>query len=110
MFLLLWVQALRGGAWGTEAWREEGSGMNHFCDIWYWRASDQEAVARHLRDQARITGEPDAPRRAGLVRSASPAILRTAGLMEQPPEGQKVVESIKWTGSQEGPGPIHPSA
>ena len=82
-----------------EAWREKGSGMNHFCDIWYWRASDQEAVARHLRDQARITGKPDAPRRAGLVRSASPAILRTAGLMEQPPEGQKVVERIKWTGS-----------
>jgi hypothetical protein len=60
--------------------------MNHYCDIWYWRASDQEAVARHLRDRARITGEPDAPRRAGLVRSALLWVLRTAGLMEQPVE------------------------
>ena len=60
--------------------------MNHFCDIWYWRASDQEAVARHLRDQARITGKPDAPRRASLIRSALLWMLRTAGLMEQPVE------------------------
>jgi hypothetical protein len=44
--------------------------MNHYCDIWYWRASDQEAVARHLRDRARTTGEPETPRRAGLLRSA----------------------------------------
>jgi hypothetical protein len=29
--------------------------MNHYCDIWFWRASDQEAVARHLRDYARTT-------------------------------------------------------
>jgi len=60
--------------------------MNHFCDISFWRASDQEAVARHLRDRARITGEPDASRRAGLVRSALLSVLRTAGLMEQPVE------------------------
>ena len=60
--------------------------MNHFCDISFWRASDQEAVARHLRDRARITGEPDASRRAGLVRSALLWVLRTAGLMEQPVE------------------------
>ena len=60
--------------------------MNHYCDIWFWRASDQEQVARHLRDRARITGEPDAPRRAGLIKSALLWMLRTAGLMEQPVE------------------------
>jgi hypothetical protein len=34
--------------------------MNHYCDIWFWRASDQAAVARHLiTDRTRMTGEPD---------------------------------------------------
>ena len=38
--------------------------MNHYCDIWFWRASDQAAVARHLiTDRTRMTGEPDTPRR-----------------------------------------------
>ena len=57
--------------------------MNHYCDIWFWRASDQEAVARHLRDRDRTTGEPETQRRVGLVRSALLSILRTAGLTEQ---------------------------
>jgi hypothetical protein len=64
--------------------------MNHYCDIWFWRASDQEAVARHLTDRTRITGEPDTRRRAGLVRSAFQSILRTAGLMEQPVQASPV--------------------
>ena len=64
--------------------------MNHYCDIWYWRASDQEAVARHLTDRGRITGEPDLPRRTGLVRSALLSILRMAGLKEQPVEARPV--------------------
>jgi hypothetical protein len=64
--------------------------MNHYCDIWFWRASDQEAVARHLTDRGRTTGEPDPPRRAGLVRSALLSILRMAGLMEQPVEARPV--------------------
>jgi hypothetical protein len=64
--------------------------MNHYCDIWFWRASDQEAVARHLTDRTRITGEPDTRRRAGLVRSALLSILRTAGLMEQPVQASPV--------------------
>jgi len=64
--------------------------MNHYCDIWYWRASDQEAVARHLTDRDRTTGEPDPPRRAGLVRSALLSILRMAGLAEQPVEARPV--------------------
>ena len=55
--------------------------MNYYCDIWYWRASDQEEVARYLlRDRPRTTGEPETPRRAGLVRSALLSVLRTAGL------------------------------
>jgi hypothetical protein len=59
--------------------------MNYYCDIWYWRASDQEEVARYLlRDRPRTTSEPDTPRRAGLVCSALLSVLRTAGLVEQP--------------------------
>jgi hypothetical protein len=58
--------------------------MNYYCDMWYWRASEQEEVARYLlRDRPRTTGEPDTPRRAGLVRSALLSVLRTAGLVEQ---------------------------
>jgi hypothetical protein len=65
--------------------------MNYYCDIWYWRASDQEEVARYLlRDRPRTTGEPDTPRRAGLVRSALLSVLRTAGLVEQPVQASPV--------------------
>src|SRR5215217_466654 len=42
--------------------------MNHYCDMWFWRASDQEAVARHLRD--RTTSVPDTLRRASLLRES----------------------------------------
>ena len=64
--------------------------MNHYCDMWFCGASDQEAVARHLTDRTRITGEPDTRRRAGLVRSAFLSILRTAGLTEQPLQASPV--------------------
>ncbi len=64
--------------------------MNHYCDIWFWRASDQEAVARHLTDQTRITGEPDTRRRRGLVRSALLSMLRMTGLAEQPVEARPI--------------------
>ena len=64
--------------------------MNHFCDMWYWRASDQETVPRHLRDRTRTTSEPDTRRRAGLVRSAFLSMLRMAGLTEQPVEARPV--------------------
>ncbi len=67
--------------------------MNHYCDIWFWRASDQEAVARHLTDRVRTTDEPDTSRRAGLVRSALLSMLRMTGLAKQPvsprPVGQE---------------------
>ena len=52
--------------------------MNHYCDMWFWRASDQEAVARHLRD--RTTSVPDTLRRASLLRSALLSMLRMTGL------------------------------
>jgi hypothetical protein len=64
--------------------------MNHYCDMWFWRASEQEAVARHLMDRTRIIGEPDTRRRAGLVRSALLSILRTTGLAEQPVEASPI--------------------
>jgi hypothetical protein len=54
--------------------------MNHYCDIWFWRASDQEAVARHLRDRDQTTSVPDTLRRAGLLRSALLSMLRMTGL------------------------------
>jgi hypothetical protein len=65
--------------------------MNYYCDMWYWRASEQEEVARYLlRDRPRTTGEPDTSRRAGLVRSALLSVLRTAGLVEQPVQASPV--------------------
>jgi hypothetical protein len=64
--------------------------MYPYCDIWFWRASDQEEVARHLTDRARTTGDLDTPQRVGLIRSALLSMLRTAGLMEQPPEANPV--------------------
>ena len=64
--------------------------MNHFSDTWFWRASDQEAVARHLTDQARTTGVSVAPRRAGLLRSALLSVLRMTGLAEQSVEARPV--------------------
>jgi hypothetical protein len=64
--------------------------VNHYCDIWFWRASDQAEVARHLTDRARTTAQPDTPRRKGLVRSALLSVLRMAGLTEQPVEASLV--------------------
>ena len=64
--------------------------MNHFCDISFWRASDQEAVARHLMDRARTTGVSDTSRRAGLLRSALLSMLRMTGLAEQSGEARPV--------------------
>lgn len=64
--------------------------MNHYCDMWFWRASDQAEVARHLRDRTRMTSERDTPQRAGLVRSALLTMLRMAGLVEQPLEARPV--------------------
>jgi len=64
--------------------------MNHYCDIWFWRASDQEAVARHLRDRDRTSSVPDMPRRASLLRSALLSMLRMTGLTEQPVQASPV--------------------
>jgi hypothetical protein len=62
--------------------------------MWFWRASEQEAVARHLMDRTRIIGEPDTRRRAGLVRSALLSILRTTGLAEQPVEASPIEQEV----------------
>jgi hypothetical protein len=64
--------------------------MNYYCDIWYWRVSDQEEVARHVTDRTRITGVPNPPGRAGLVRTALLSMLRMVGLAEQPVEASSV--------------------
>ena len=68
--------------------------MNHYCDIWFWRASDQAEVARHLRDRdwptGWSTGEADTPRRAGLLRSALLSMLSIIGLAQQPVEAGEV--------------------
>ncbi len=63
--------------------------MNHYyCDILFWRASDQADVARHLADRTRMAGEPDAPRQAGFFRSALSSLLRMVGLAERPVEAR----------------------
>jgi hypothetical protein len=64
--------------------------MNYYCDMWFWRASDQEAVARHLTDRARTTSVPHTPQRVGPVRSALLFMLRMTGLAEQPLEARVV--------------------
>ena len=65
--------------------------MTHYCDIWFWRASDQEAVARHLADRApSATGVPNTAPHVGLVRTALRSVLRMAGPMEQPVEASPV--------------------
>jgi hypothetical protein len=63
--------------------------MNYYCDIWFWRASDQAEVARHLRDRDWPTGEPDTPRRPGLLRSALLSMLSIIGLAQQPVEARE---------------------
>ena len=60
----------------------------YYCDLGFWRASDEAEVAHHIRGRTRVSGEPDAPRRAGLVRSAFLRMLRMAGLAEQPVEAR----------------------
>ena len=63
--------------------------MNHYCDIWFWRASDQAAVARHLiTDRTRMTGEPDTLRLASLLRSALLSMFRMARPTEDPVEAK----------------------
>jgi hypothetical protein len=64
--------------------------VNHYCDIWFWRASDQAEVARHLMDRTRMTSEPGKLQRTGLVRSALLPLLRMAGLAEQLVEARPV--------------------
>ncbi len=61
---------------------------HYYCDLGFWRASDQAAVARHLTDRTRMSGDPDPPRRVGLVRSAFLRMLRMVGLAEQPVEAK----------------------
>jgi hypothetical protein len=68
--------------------RERGEGVNHYCDIGFWRASDQAEVARHLTDRNRMGGEPDPPRRVGIVRSTFLRMLRMAGLAERTVEAK----------------------
>ena len=58
--------------------------MNYYNDVWFWRASDQAAVARHLRDRPPTTREPDKMPRPGLIRSSLLHLLRAVGLAEQP--------------------------
>jgi hypothetical protein len=64
--------------------------MNHYCDMWFWRPSDQEAVARDLRDRDRTTSVPDTPRRASLLRSVLLSMLRMTGLAKQPVQARPV--------------------
>ena len=66
--------------------------MNHYyCDLGFWRASDQAEVARHLTGRTRTTGsEPNAPRRAGVVGSTLLGMLRRVGLAGQPVEARPV--------------------
>ena len=60
--------------------------MHHYSDIWFWRASDQAAVAQHLKDRHHAIRERDETPHPGLVGSALRLLLRVAGLSERPAE------------------------
>jgi hypothetical protein len=64
--------------------------VNYYCDIWFWRASDQAAVAQHLRDRDWPAGEADLPRRPGLLRSTLLSMLSIIGLARPPLEAREV--------------------
>jgi hypothetical protein len=66
--------------------------VNYYSDVWFWRASDQAAVARHLRERSHMASEPDEVPRQGLLRSAIRSLLRAAGLAERPVDSEAVVE------------------
>ncbi len=87
-----WERPSAGGMIQTERnarSSERGEAMNHYyCDLGFWRVSDQAEVARHLTGRTRTTGEPDAPRRAGVVGSALLGMLRRVGLARQPVEAR----------------------
>jgi hypothetical protein len=60
--------------------------MNYYCDIGFWRASDQAAVAQHLKDRHHAIREADVTPHPGLVGPALRYLLRVAGLAERPAE------------------------
>jgi len=66
--------------------------MNYCGDVWFWRASDQAAVAQQLRDRRHTTREPHGASRPGLLRSALLSLLRVAGPAERPVEARQVAE------------------
>ena len=66
--------------------------MNYYCDVSFWRASDQAAVARHLTDRPSTNGDPDITAGPGLIRSSLRSLLRVAGLVKWPVEANPVVE------------------
>lgn len=67
-------------------------GVNHYCDVWFWRGLGQAEEARHFTDRVRMNGEPGKPRHAGLVRRFVLPLLRMVGLAEQPADTPPVVE------------------
>jgi len=66
--------------------------MNYYNDIWYWRASDQAAVARHLTDRPHSNGDKNETTRPGPIGSFLLHLLRLMGLAEQPLETRAVEE------------------
>ena len=76
----------------TSEGSEKGEDVNHYCDVWFWRASDQAAVARHLADRRHAHGDTGEPACPGLIRSALRSLLRVVGLAGQPVEARPVME------------------
>jgi hypothetical protein len=66
--------------------------MNYYNDIWFWRASDQAAGARHLRDRPHSNGDMDETTRPGVLRSLLLNLLRVMGLADQPVEARTAEE------------------
>ncbi|MBA2534360.1 MAG: hypothetical protein H0V21_05075 [Rubrobacter sp.] len=66
--------------------------MNYYNDIWFWRASDHAAVARHIRDRPHANSNTDETPRPGLIRSFLLPLLRVMGLAKQPVEARAAEE------------------
>ena len=60
--------------------------MNFYNDDWFWRASDQAAVAEHLMDRSSTAREPYETPHASTARTFLLTLLGMAGLAGWPDE------------------------
>jgi|SRR5215210_4365190 len=75
--------------------------MNYYSDVWFWRASDQAAVARHLKNRPHTAFEPNRTPPPGLVRSALRLLLRVTRPVGELPAREPCGCGDGWFGYRE---------